>query len=383
MPSTRTYSFWETSGNLTPTANRSPSPEKSCDVLIVGAGFCGSWLAYFLKKKSPGLKIQIVERDFIGFGASLRNAGFLSCGNVSEWWEDLQDFSWEETVATFVASIKGIQTIRQEFGDSVPSQRCGSIDFDPLTDEKETLLHRFNEVLKPYATQPFFEIKEVQLAGKKQRSAFSAFDGEANPTTLLLALHKKLQQSGVRIAWSHEVKQLGKGEAVIESWGEQNAVRYTHAFLCTNAFARKLNPQSHVVPARGQILVTSPCQTQTTRALGYFRAGYDYLRFIGDRVLVGGGRRHFKERENTDVVETTQEIRNYLAEFARQVIGHSDFTIDAHWSGIMGMRHGKHASISDLLQTHSMDSQTDEIAGFGGWGVVLTPYVARHRAESF
>jgi glycine/D-amino acid oxidase-like deaminating enzyme len=379
----RSYSFWETSEKIAPVSIKTAFPNKFSDVLIVGAGFCGSWLAYFLKKGNPALRISVVERDFIGFGASLRNAGFLSCGNLSEWWEDSQELTWEEMLATFLAGIQGMQIIRENFGHAVSAHRCGSIDFDPLTEEKQEFLCRLNESLNGYFPKPFFEMRDVQLAGQTLSRVFAPWDGEANPAILLSALHRKLEELGIQLCWKKEVRNLGKGEAVVASETEQKTVRYGHAFLCTNAFARRLNPQSQVVPARGQVIVTAPCQTQTTRALGYFRSGYDYFRFIGDRLLVGGGRLDFKEKENTDAVEVTQDVREYLTALARRIIGHSDFSIEAHWSGIMGMRNGKHASAEDLLKIPPIDSQTSELAGFGGWGVVLTPYIAKQSASSF
>ncbi len=46
------------------------------DVAIVGAGFAGISTAYHLKKAAPGLRVIVLEGEFVGFGASGRNAGF-------------------------------------------------------------------------------------------------------------------------------------------------------------------------------------------------------------------------------------------------------------------------------------------------------------------
>ncbi len=47
------------------------------DVAIVGAGFSGLWTAYHLLEGDPSLRICILERDVVGFGASGRNGGWL------------------------------------------------------------------------------------------------------------------------------------------------------------------------------------------------------------------------------------------------------------------------------------------------------------------
>lgn len=72
------YSFWlETSGEaLTPRPSLSHSAD--FDVVILGAGYTGLWTAYYLLKASPGLKVAVLEKEIVGFGASGRNGGWCS-----------------------------------------------------------------------------------------------------------------------------------------------------------------------------------------------------------------------------------------------------------------------------------------------------------------
>jgi glycine/D-amino acid oxidase-like deaminating enzyme len=48
------------------------------DVAIVGGGLSGLWTAFYLAEADPHLRIAIVERDVVGFGASGRNGGWCS-----------------------------------------------------------------------------------------------------------------------------------------------------------------------------------------------------------------------------------------------------------------------------------------------------------------
>jgi len=50
----------------------------SVDVAIVGAGLTGLWTAWYLLHRDPTLRIAVLERDTIGFGASGRNGGWCS-----------------------------------------------------------------------------------------------------------------------------------------------------------------------------------------------------------------------------------------------------------------------------------------------------------------
>ncbi|MCB0964808.1 MAG: FAD-dependent oxidoreductase [Acidimicrobiales bacterium] len=46
------------------------------DVAIVGAGYTGLWTALYLLEADPALRVLVLERDHVGFGASGRNGGW-------------------------------------------------------------------------------------------------------------------------------------------------------------------------------------------------------------------------------------------------------------------------------------------------------------------
>src|SRR4051794_39435245 len=51
---------------------------QEADVAIVGGGFTGLWSAYHLARAEPALRIVLLEREMLGFGAAGRNAGWVS-----------------------------------------------------------------------------------------------------------------------------------------------------------------------------------------------------------------------------------------------------------------------------------------------------------------
>lgn len=69
-------SLWWEGVSRTP---RDPLPgARSCDVVVVGAGFTGLWTAFYLARADPSLRIVVLEREHAGFGASGRNGGWAS-----------------------------------------------------------------------------------------------------------------------------------------------------------------------------------------------------------------------------------------------------------------------------------------------------------------
>ena len=60
-------------------ATRAPlTQDENVDVAIVGAGYTGLWTAYYLLEADPSLKVLLVEAEYVGFGASGRNGGWVS-----------------------------------------------------------------------------------------------------------------------------------------------------------------------------------------------------------------------------------------------------------------------------------------------------------------
>jgi glycine/D-amino acid oxidase-like deaminating enzyme len=60
------------------------SGDATCDVAIIGGGYCGLWTALRLRGLAPGLKIVVLEADICGGGASGRNGG-----QVHSWFAEI------------------------------------------------------------------------------------------------------------------------------------------------------------------------------------------------------------------------------------------------------------------------------------------------------
>jgi glycine/D-amino acid oxidase-like deaminating enzyme len=75
----RPRSLWD---DTLPDAERTvfdPLPgDAEFDVVIVGAGLTGAWTGYYLAATDPTLRVGVLERATVGFGASGRNGGWCS-----------------------------------------------------------------------------------------------------------------------------------------------------------------------------------------------------------------------------------------------------------------------------------------------------------------
>jgi len=70
-------SYWHDSvGAAAPRAGL--DGDADADVAIVGGGLTGLWTAWYLLERDPALRIVVLEKEVVGFGASGRNGGWCS-----------------------------------------------------------------------------------------------------------------------------------------------------------------------------------------------------------------------------------------------------------------------------------------------------------------
>ena len=84
--------------------------EKDYDVIIVGGGLSGLATAYYLTQKH-GRKVALLERHFIGWGASGRNGGQILPGYMAPATRMLRNFGFDKTKMLWDISVTGVNNI--------------------------------------------------------------------------------------------------------------------------------------------------------------------------------------------------------------------------------------------------------------------------------
>lgn len=131
--------------------------------------------------------------------------------------------------------------------------------------------------------------------------------------------------------------------------------------FATNGFAGSLT-EGAVKPARAQVLITEPIPNLDIKGSFHLDRGYYYLRNIGERILLGGGRNLDFETESTTEFAQTETVQNKLEELLKEVIlPHHKFEIAHRWSGIMRMGNSKTPIVSQLSENMYYGVQLGEM----------------------
>jgi gamma-glutamylputrescine oxidase len=351
------------------------------DVLIIGSGFVGLWAAFYLKRRNPKLRITIVERGLIPTGASTRNAGFACFGSLSEVIHDARSMGTDKTLALIEMRYKGLERIRKHFKPSqIDFALCGGYE---LYDDRHSLtgeeldenIRYINSLLRPITGITTYQRTDEAIPafgfGATRHLVRNGMEGCLHSGKLLQALLHRVQGMGVQVLTGVEATGYQQGGEYIQVQNRQGLeLRGRQLLLCTNAFTKQLAPHLDIVPARGQVLLTSSIEGLPWQGTFHSDEGYYYFRHLGRRVLLGGARNKAFEAETTTDLQTSDTVQNFLEQYLDEVVlpgFKGQYTIENRWAGIMAMGSEKMPIVEHL------EPNVFCAVRMSGMGVALAP----------
>jgi gamma-glutamylputrescine oxidase len=358
------------------------------DIAIIGSGIVGLNAAIRLKEHSKYLNVVVIERGFLPYGASTRNAGFACFGSISELMDDLENSSEEEVFALVERRFKGLTRLRERVGDAaLRYENFGGYEIfkkeeKDIFDACHAQLDYFNQQVKNTTkrndTYKVLNKKEVNDFGFQgiDNAILNQAEGQIHTGEMMKTLLAIAQEKGVKIINGLTLKNIiDEGEKVVfqaENWH----FSAKKALICTNGFARQLLPAIEVMAARNQVIITKPIPNLALKGCFHYDRGYFYFRNIDNRILLGGGRNLDYHTEQTDAFGTTEIIQNALKELLQHtILPQKNVDIDMTWSGIMGLGAVK----KPIIQMHTQNMGV--AVRMGGMGVAIGSLVGEDGAE--
>lgn len=361
------FSFWE-----------SDYFSSNAGVAVIGTGIVGLSTAIHLKRLNPGLKVVAIDRQWPPHGASTKNAGFMCFGSPTEITDDIEQIGEEQAMLTFKARYEGRTTLFTLLQDAdIDYQNCGGIELMEKHDNQNVDIGYLNALIKNVigVNDYFKTIENITFPNFSKEAYLATEEGKVNPVKIVSALKRLADLEGVNFVFK-EIKQLDDANATV-IFKDGSIIQADQLAITLNAFTPALLPGiDDVVPARNNVLVTSPVPEFRLEQVLHIDKGYLYMRKVGDRILFGGARNKFGPGEYTDDLQINEAVIAYLVEYLKQKMGvQSEFSVDYTWAGILGVGKSKKPIISRINQKSCVGVR------LGGMGVAIGAKVGKDLAE--
>lgn len=336
----------------------------SYDIIIIGAGITGMYTAYWLEQLTDA-KILIIEEHEIAFGASGRNAGFVTAGSPHHFFHLVETLGEQKALELWNYSQKSVEMTKKlikELGVSLCEE--GSIGVIEREEDRE-IFEKFYAYSQKYKLNAGWI--DDSLFGK---SMTIPSDGSTQVRDVLQSLAKKL----TRTTFHYEkVLEIEQGKVTTE----KEIFHCLECLVATNNNFFKKYFKIKTTPQRAQI--------QRLKMLGsfdhisfknyYLAASRVYFRRINqDELLIGGLRMLDAEKEQTIEHKQNPIIQDALTQKASEILN-MDVEVSEQWSGIMSFTPFE-------LPIYEYHERLHFIGGFSGHGNGLAMLAAHNFAQN-
>ena len=378
----RKPSFWLSELDIHP--NPSLDGEGSCEFAIIGGGFTGLSTAYYLKELSPSSEVAVLEKEYVGFGASGRNAGFcmtLFGFNLS--WTSLR-YGKENALSAYRYTRAGIDMVKkfvEENGIDCDFEYPGFIRVATSRLYERRLRKEFEFALKlGIDDAEWLELNEIREKVNSPLVRAGWYEQNCallNPAKLVLGMKKIVEQKGVKIYEETPLVEVKRKKDGFELKTERGILRAKKIVFATNAFSH-LIPQlkRKQVPAFTYIVLTEPLSEKHIEELRWSgREGLEdsrnlihYFRLTKENRLLMGGEDvgiAFGEKMDYDL---NPHVFRKLEMFIKKIFPQlSDVRMEHRWGGPVSIT-------LDLIPAIGFIGGKDAVFSLGciGHGVSLT-----------
>lgn len=323
------------------------------DVVIIGAGYTGLWTAYYLLKSDPSLRVVLLEKNHVGFGASGRNGGWasaifpISLTKVAEMYSHSAALNLQaamnDTVDEIgrVLALEGIDADYAKQGFLSLARSAPQLARAHATVEASTRFGLPNQWQVLDGTQASTKVGAQDILG----GLYTEHCALIHPGKLVRGLAQLVEKMGAKIYENSEVTHSSLGSVRTEhgSVAAEFTVRATEAFT-----SQQPGYSRFVIPLYSLMLATEPLPRDLIRKLNLdHRMAFNdmrHMRVYGQITAEGrlafGGRGapyHWGSRMSDDsdlVNKIHSKIHETLIDFFPDL---ADTRITHRWGGALGV----------------------------------------------
>lgn len=322
------------------------------DVVIVGAGLSGLWTAWYLLQRDPALRVVVLERETIGFGASGRNGGWCSAllpMSLTKLAGRHGDAAARRMQAAMHETVLEVERFVEQYGAPGILQRGGTITAARSAPQEQRIraeiaeYHRFGFDESDYRWVDAEQARSMMAATEVAGGMFSPHCATVHPLRLTHAVARAVLAAGADIREHTEVTSIEQGRAVTTD----GDVRAEIIVRATEAYTPQLvGERRTLLPIYSLMVATEPLPASVWHEIGLHDrptfADARHMVIYGQRTaddrLAFGGRGapyHFGSVIKPEF-DTHDGIRQLLATSLRDLFPQmGDAAITHHWGGVL------------------------------------------------
>lgn len=245
----------------------------SADVVIIGAGLAGLCAALELVK--DGSKVVVLEKEFAGFGASGRNAGYLG-GALGLKYElflkKLGNEAAKNVVNFYEEGVNFAEKMFQEYNIQCDYNQSGLIRAGIHPSQEKQIHEEIRIAAELGCSLEFWNNSKMRAKGIPSAFLFGSYiprGGTLNPGKYILGLREAAIQAGVKLYENTPLISFTEG-AVINVKTPNGSVNAPNLIFASNAFTPKMGVlASTIVPLRVSAIETEPLSQAQLDVLGW------------------------------------------------------------------------------------------------------------------
>ncbi len=249
--------------------------EAGADVVVIGAGFAG--LSTALELAARGAKVIVLEREFAGFGASGRNAGYLAGGQGLEYDLFLKRVGHEQAKQIVRFYDEGVEYVERklgEYGIDCDYNASGIIRAGVHPSQEKKLRESMRTGVELGSPGEFLDYEAMRARGIPPAFLFGCYvpgGGTLDPGKYVTGLRRAALRAGVRICENTPVLSWTEG-ATVSVRAPRGMARAPCLVLATNAYTPQLGLlRNKVMPLRVSAIETEPLSAAQLASLGWPR----------------------------------------------------------------------------------------------------------------
>ncbi len=329
------------------------------DVAIIGAGYSGLWSAYCLLRADPSLRVLVVEREMVGFGASGRNGGWCvgelagGLGGAVATWGREPGMALTQAIVDTVDEVARVVESEQidcgfEVGGVIRLARTLPQLARQRAEIDEYREYGFGDVLRPLtAGEATARLDATDVLG----GLHYAPGARVQPARLARGLADVVERLGATIVEHTSVVDVVAGSPAARPmvFTSSGTVRADVVVRATEAYTRDLpGRRRSLVPLYSLMVATEPLDAATWEAIGlrHSETFADDRRMViygqrttDDRIAFGGRGAPYRFGSGIDpAIESNSDVHDRiittLVELFPQL---ATAQITHRWGGVLGV----------------------------------------------